>query len=169
MHKNSHCQGADICKGKHKQEKLVKPLLWRVSAKKKRQGKGMGGEAMGGGCILDKVARDGLIEKHRPNWGRQRWAATQDKLDISLSLQGVENKDRIWKIFKKMEYCHSAAALSNPGSLKWKERKGTIKKKKMGANELSRRPGRDVPESEVKRNAWWFVVSCEELCLENRI
>lgn len=132
MHKNSHCQGADICKGKHKQEKLVKPLLWRVSAKKKRQGKGMGGEAMGGGCILDKVARDGLIEKHRPNWGRQRWAATQDKLDISLSLQGVENKDRIWKIFKKMEYCHSAAALSNPGSLKWKERKGTIKKKKWG-------------------------------------
>ena len=44
MSKNSPCQGAHVLMGKHKQKKLVKPLLVMVSAKKKRQGKGIGSE-----------------------------------------------------------------------------------------------------------------------------
>lgn len=158
MSKNSPCQGARILMGKHKQEKLVKPLLVTVTAKKKRQGKGIGSEDV---CVWWWCGR-GLDfrqgDQGRPslrsidhNWGTQ--ISYHPRESWCRSLREMANKDQMWKTLEKMEYWCSSAALNNPGSRNWKERNGTAQ---TAATGLSRRPGRDALVSEVERNAWWF-------------
>lgn len=79
----------------------------------------------------------------------------------------MANKDQIWEKLEKVEYWCFYTVVSNSGGMKWKERYDTIK---MAAAVFSKKPGKVLLVSELKRNARWYVVSYKgEFYLDNRI
>lgn len=168
MNKNSLRQKAYILVGKHKQKKWIKSLWVMMSARRKRQGEGIGSEDVRAwlwAVCQTRWPQKALLRSTDHNWGTQIWATTQENSDISLHREW-QVEMRSGKRWERFEYWRSSGAVNNLGSAKWKQRNGTIK---TAATRLWRKPWSNLLVSEVKRNVWWFVVSHKEPCLEYRV